>query len=454
MLQKKLDRRTQAQKGSRGVRILVGALQRDAGDPARLSRAELRLLFLVMASCVSPRSVYVVHGFGITQALVDTARDAAARLAADAEEGRTSERAGMVFPRPMSVEALFATSQVAGFEDTHALSMQGALVTSLLSLQDGMAFQPGDNVQGCIVPRLIGRTICLLAKNMANRDELVRVNALPGLVAVLYTSHSDGATSELHMWALRATGVDGSGGGAEYAKRGGGLAYTADEIIAARLLPCCLYLISSAPDPTVRRFAMSVISVASEDARMLDELGAFQESDLDYATMAAVIEYASGCSDIVGCREVARFLRNMVRNEEIKEKAAVALPVMAMLAWMGHHDHEMELLAREALVIYCQTKASKYMVAQRRAKLVGALSASGLAIPAILGMAAFLIDAAQHQADDIKEQKANEQAEQHAKIQTIWDEVTQMKKRIEELHDSRPGHDQVPTPEQGLWLSL
>ena len=41
-----------------------------AGDPARLSRAELRLLFLIMASCVSPLSVYVVHGFGITQALV------------------------------------------------------------------------------------------------------------------------------------------------------------------------------------------------------------------------------------------------------------------------------------------------------------------------------------------------------------------------------------------------
>ena len=236
--------------------------------------------------------------------------------------------------------------------------------------------------------------------------------------------------------------IDRSLSDCRYAARGGGLAYTADEIVAARLLPCCLYLITCAPDPTVRRFAMSVISVASENEQMLVSLGEFHESDVDYATMSAVIEYASGCSDIVGCREVARFLRNMVRNEDIKEKAAVALPVMAMLAWMGHHDHEMALLAREALVIYCQTKASKYMVAQRRAKLVGALSASGLAIPAILGMAAFLIDAAQHQADDIKEKKADEQAEQHAKIQVIWDEVFQMKKRVEELNASRPAHDE------------
>ena len=76
-----------------------------------------------------------------------------------------------------------------------------------------MAFQPGDNVQGCIVPRLIGRIICLFAKNLANRSQLVRENALPGLVAVLYTSHEDGATPELHMWALRATGVNGGGAG-------------------------------------------------------------------------------------------------------------------------------------------------------------------------------------------------------------------------------------------------
>ena len=444
LLQKKLDRRSQAQKGSRGVRILVGALQRDQGDPARLSRAELRLLFLIIASCVSKRSVHAVDSFGITQALVDTATEAAATLAADAEAGRTTDRVGMVFPRPMSVEALFAIAQVARFEETHERLMQGSLVTALLSLQQGMLFQAGDNVQGCIVPKVIGQIVCLLAANKANREQLIRENALHGLVAVLYTNPADGVTPpELQMWALRATGVDGAGGGAEYADNArGGLAYSADEVIAARLLPCALRLISSAPDPTVRRFAMSLISVASEDVRMLDELAAFQESQLDYATMSAVIEYSSGCSDVIGCREVARFLRNMVRKEDIKEKAAEALPVMAMLAWMGHHDEEMQLLAREALVIYCQTKASKYMVAQRRAKLVGALSASGLAIPAILGMAAFLIDSAQHQAEAIANAKAEEQQEQRARIQNVWNEVEQMKKRIEELHGSRPGNDE------------
>eukprot|EP01043_Picozoa_sp_COSAG02_P029571 COSAG02_NODE_1846_length_10682_cov_3.066900_1_plen_3275_part_01 len=444
LLQKKLDRRSQAQKGSRGVRILVGALQRKQGDPARLSRAELRLLFLIIASCVSKRCAHVVNSFGITQALVDAVTAAAASLAADEDADRTSDRVGMVFPRPMSVECLFAIAQVARFDESHERFMKGSLVTALLSLQQGMAFQPGDNIQGCVVPRLIGQIVCLLALNRANRAQLIRENGLHGLVAILYTNPADDVTpTELQMWALRATGVDGGGGGAEFTDNArGGLNYSTAEILAARLLPCALRLISSAPDPTVRRFAMSLVSVASEDPRLLDEMSAFHESGLDYATMPAVIEYASGCSDVIGCREVARFLRNMVRKEEIKEKAAEALPIMTMLAWMGHYDNEMQLLAREALVIFCQTKASKYMVAQRRARLVGVLSASGLAIPAILAMAAFLIDSAQHQAEAIANAKAEEQQEQRARIKEAWDDVELMKRNIEELHQSRPGNDQ------------
>ena len=444
LLQKKLDRRSQAQKGSRGVRILVGALHRNQGDPARLSRAELRLLFLIIASCVSKRSAHAVDSFGMTQALVDAVTEAAASLAASEESGRALDRVGMVFPRPMSVECLFAIAQVARFEESQQRFMKGSLVTALLSLQQGMGFQPGDNIQGCVVPRLIGQIVCLLALNKANRAQLVRENGLYGLAAILFTNPADGVTpTELQMWALRAIGVDGAGGGAEYTDNArGGLNYSSDEIIAARLLPCALRLISSASDPTVRRFAMSLISVASADARLLDELSAFQESELDYATMPAIIDYASGCSDMVGCREVARFLRNMVRKEETKEKAAEALPIMTMLAWMGHHDVEMQLLAREALVTYCQTKASKYMVAQRRAKLVGVLSASGLAIPAILAMAAFLIDTAQHQAEAIADAKAEEQREQRARINEAWAEVERMKKGIEELHRSRPSEDQ------------
>ena len=44
MLQKKLDRRAVVELGSRAVRMLVDALHRPSGDPARLTRAELRLI--------------------------------------------------------------------------------------------------------------------------------------------------------------------------------------------------------------------------------------------------------------------------------------------------------------------------------------------------------------------------------------------------------------------------
>ena len=441
-LQKKLDRRSVAEKGSRGVRILVGALQRPSGDLARLSRVELRLAFLVLASAVSKRSVHVLNTFGATQAVTDATNEAAATLAAETEKNPDKPRQGMVFPRPMSIEALFAIEQLAMFEETHEILMRGALGTALLSLQRGMGFAAGDNVKGSVVPRLIGRILCLLVTRPVNREQFVRENGLAGLVNILYAGADGGATTDIQMWALRATGIDGSGGGSTVVARGG-FAFTPQEIIAERLLPCALRVICSAQDPTVRRFAMSVISVASEDLAMLTELAALADTADEYKTMGAVCEYACGSTDVVGCREVARFLRNVVSNEDCKETACEALPVLTMLAWMGQHDMEMELLAREALVTFCQTKASKYMVAQRRARLVEALSASGLAIPAILGMAAFLIDSAQHQAEAIAEEKAQKRKEQRAAIDEAWEEVAAMKKRVEELQQSRPQADEA-----------
>ena len=144
---------------------------------------------------------------------------------------------------------------------------------------------------------------------------------------------------------------------------------------------------------------------------------------------------------MIGCREATRFLRNLIRREDLREAASQALPLLAALAWMGDHDEEMALLAREALVSFCQTKASKYMVAKRRARLIEALKASGLAIPAVLGMAAFLIDSAQHSSRLIQEDKDKEQAENRKSLEAAWKSVTDAKQEVERLKRSRPKVD-------------
>ena len=251
---------------------------------ARLSRTELRLVSLILASAAAEKSVHVLQSYGATAALV-AATAAAADGTGGGGAGKTATGA-LMLPRPMSIEALFALSELARYEMTHKIMMKGSLVTGLLTLQSVLGFQPGDNVEGAIIPRLVGLIICRLATPTAYRDQLLQENRLNALVAVLYTNFDEGATTELQMWALRTTGIDGSGTSSSVTwKARGGLAFSAEEILAARLLPCALRIISSAPDPSTRRFAMSILSVASEDPGLLNELAAFQESQVDYSTM-------------------------------------------------------------------------------------------------------------------------------------------------------------------------
>jgi alpha-tubulin suppressor-like RCC1 family protein/Ca2+-binding EF-hand superfamily protein len=438
LLQRKLDRRGEAQLGSRAVRMLVEAMGREAGDPCRLCRPELRLVSLLIASAAtSERAVHALQSFGATTVLTAAVCSAAA---AAAELPPKREGQSLMFPRQVSVEALFALAQLARFEETHASMMAGSLVPGLLSLQRGLGFSAGDNVEGFIVPRLIGLIVCRLAAPPASRARLLRENGLPLLVTLLYANPHEGGSTDLHLWALRTSGIDASGASTAVMARGG-LSFPPAEIIQGRLLQCALRLISSAPDPTVRRFAISTISVCSEHSEMLTELAAFEDSAVDYSTISATCDYACGSTDIVGCREVAHFLRNMIKREDLREQASAALPLLTALAWTAEHDPAMALFARESLVTYCQSKASKYEVAKRRARLTEALVASGLAIPALLAMASYLIDAAQHQAGVLADEKEREKTKERQDIARAWRAANEAKKEMEALQRERPQLD-------------
>eukprot|EP01051_Picozoa_sp_SAG22_P021716 SAG22_NODE_4908_length_1135_cov_1.305019_1_plen_111_part_10 len=86
-------------------------------------------------------------------------------------------------------------------------------------------------------------------------------------------------------------------------------------------MPCAARLLQTAPDPTVRRFAMCILSVLSHDEYLLVQLAEGE------GMMAAVTKYAVGSTDALGCREVARLLRNIVRRDDLKEAAAALMPV-------------------------------------------------------------------------------------------------------------------------------
>ena len=78
LLQRKLDKRSNAMKGSRAVRMLISALNRGPGDRARLSREEVKLVCLIIASAVEKRTVHVMHSFGATEWLADAQSPATA----------------------------------------------------------------------------------------------------------------------------------------------------------------------------------------------------------------------------------------------------------------------------------------------------------------------------------------------------------------------------------------
>ena len=63
--------------------------------------------------------------------MTDATNEAAATFAAETEKNPDKPRQGMVFPRPMSIEALFAIEQLAMLEETHEILMRGALGTAL-----------------------------------------------------------------------------------------------------------------------------------------------------------------------------------------------------------------------------------------------------------------------------------------------------------------------------------
>ena len=262
----------------------------------------------------------------------------------------------MVYPKPLSVEALFAASKLADFDVCQELLLAKMVIPSLLSLKMSMGFKDGS---GAVAPRLIGMTFCAFCRSKVFRDQLATEYGLPVLVPILCTGEEHGGTTELHMWALRSTGVDGAGGSSSVSARGG-LRFSIDDIVFNELLPCTARLIQTAPDPTVRRFAMCILSVLSHDEYLLQELANGE------GNMAGIIKYAIGSTDALGCREVARLVRNIVRQDDLKETVAEMMPIVTVLAWMGKHDEVMSTLSRQTLVAYTATKASKYMVAQVR----------------------------------------------------------------------------------------
>eukprot|EP01052_Picozoa_sp_SAG31_P004618 SAG31_NODE_193_length_20735_cov_15.125509_2_plen_5371_part_00 len=425
LLQKKLDKRANAMKGSRAVRMLISALNRGPGDRARLSREEVKITCLIIASAAELRTAHVLHSFGATEWFADALATGATSLY---DQSKQSPGQGIVYPKPLSVEAIFAVSQLAQLDVCQELLLKKTIIPSLLSLKLSMGFRDG---AGSVAARLIGQIFCSLCRNKSLRDKIEEEYGLPVLVPILYASQDDGGTTEMHMWALRATGVDGAGGSTSMLARGG-LKYTVDEIVFNDLLPCASRLVQTAADPSVRRFAMCVLSVLSHDEHLLEVL-ATGEGNMD-----GVIKYAVGSTDPLGCREVARLLRNIVRRDDLKEAAAHTMPVVTVLAWMGKHDEIMATFAREVLIAYTATKASKYMVAQRRARLVEALAEGGLAIPATLAMASFLVDAGQHKAEHLVRERNVEVANRKRKIKEAWERVEEANAEIKKLQKARP----------------
>eukprot|EP01051_Picozoa_sp_SAG22_P021717 SAG22_NODE_4908_length_1135_cov_1.305019_2_plen_249_part_01 len=105
---------------------------------------------------------------------------------------------------------------------------------------------------------------------------------------------------------------------------------------------------------------------------------------------------------------------------------------------MANHDEIMATLSRETLIAYTATAGSKYFVAQRRARLMEALTEAGLAIPAVLAMASFLIDAGQHAAAHVLEERDGEAKSRKRAIKDAWEKVEDANAEIKRLQKARP----------------
>ena len=73
---------------------------RGPGDRARLSREEVKLACLVLASAAEPRTAHVLHSFGATEWFADALAVGATALY---EKSTGGPGQGIVYPKPLSV---------------------------------------------------------------------------------------------------------------------------------------------------------------------------------------------------------------------------------------------------------------------------------------------------------------------------------------------------------------